>query len=153
MVTSATFSRSDGLWYLEIKDLTTGETRRRTCNILLSCLGGLTIPNRPPFDPKSFDGPVFHSAEWPEDVDIKDKRVVVVGNGASQDRIGSDRCGSCTRLAADSERAPALGIQAVAPPRSSPRSTKTQSRSPRSRGPVKLSSNGLQSQIGRSSAS
>ena len=87
MVTSATFSRSDGLWHLEIKDLTTGETRRRTCNILLSCLGGLTIPNRPPFDPKSFDGPVFHSAEWPEDVDIKDKRVVVVGNGASQDRI------------------------------------------------------------------
>jgi cation diffusion facilitator CzcD-associated flavoprotein CzcO len=91
MVTSATFSRSDGLWHLEIKDLTTGETRRRTCNILLSCLGGLTIPNRPPFDPKSFDGPVFHSAEWPEDVDIKDKRVVVVGNGAS---TGSDRCGS-----------------------------------------------------------
>lgn len=87
MVTSATFSRSDGLWHLEVKDLTTGETRRRTCNVLLSCLGGLTIPNRPPFDPKSFDGPVFHSAEWPEDVDIKNKRVVVVGNGCSAAQI------------------------------------------------------------------
>lgn len=82
MVTSATFSRADGLWHLEVKDLTTGESRQRTCNVLLSCLGGLTIPNRPPFDPAKFAGPVFHSAEWPEDIDLKDKRVVIVGNGA-----------------------------------------------------------------------
>lgn len=82
-VETATFSRDDGLWHLTVRDDETGEVRKRTCNILLSCLGGLTIPNDPPFDPKDFNGEVFHSARWRQDVDIKGKDVVVVGNGAS----------------------------------------------------------------------
>ncbi|POY76201.1 hypothetical protein BMF94_0721 [Rhodotorula taiwanensis] len=87
MVTSAAFSRETGLWHLTVQDLESGATRERTCNILISCLGGLTIPNRPPFDPRKFNGPVFHSAEWPEDVDLKGKDVVIVGNGCSAAQI------------------------------------------------------------------
>ena len=45
----------------------------------------------------SFDGPCFHTAEWPDDIDLAGKRVAVIGNGASamqlcpaiQDTVGS----------------------------------------------------------------
>ncbi|BGP19132.1 hypothetical protein JCM10213v2_007219 [Rhodosporidiobolus nylandii] len=83
VVETSTFSRETGLWTLRVRDLETDTVRTRTCNILLSCLGGLTIPNDPPFDPKDFDGPVFHTAEWRQDVDLKGKDVVVVGNGCT----------------------------------------------------------------------
>lgn len=87
MVTEARFSRDDGLWHLQVHDLESGTTRTRTCNLLISCLGGLTVPNRPPFDPARFNGPVFHSAEWREDVDLTGKDVVIVGNGCSGAQI------------------------------------------------------------------
>ncbi|GAA6054351.1 hypothetical protein JCM3770_003330 [Rhodotorula araucariae] len=86
-VTSAKFSRDDGLWHLTVRDEQTGEVRNRTCNILLSCLGGLTIPHDPPFNPDDFSGDVFHSARWRADVSLKDKDVVVVGNGCSAAQI------------------------------------------------------------------
>lgn len=81
-VETARFSRDDGLWHLSVKNQETGEVRTRTCNILISCLGGLTIPNDPPFKREDFTGEVFHSARWREDVSLKGKDVVVVGNGA-----------------------------------------------------------------------
>ncbi|GAA6025490.1 hypothetical protein JCM10207_003379 [Rhodosporidiobolus poonsookiae] len=86
-VESCTFSRSTGLWTVTVRDLETDRVRTRTCNILVSCLGGLAIPNDPPFDPKDFDGEVFHSAQWPKDLDLNGKRLVVVGNGCSAAQI------------------------------------------------------------------
>jgi cation diffusion facilitator CzcD-associated flavoprotein CzcO len=83
-VEEARFSKKTGLWTLSVRDLETKEVRTRTCNILISCLGGLSIPNNPPFDPKEFNGHVFHSAQWDHNVDIKGKDVVIVGNGKSQ---------------------------------------------------------------------
>ncbi|BGP42595.1 hypothetical protein JCM10449v2_006607 [Rhodotorula kratochvilovae] len=86
-VETAKFSRDDGLWHLTVRDEQTGEVRNRTCNILLSCLGGLTVPNDPPFKPEDFSGDVFHSARWRQDVSLKGKDVVVVGNGCSAAQI------------------------------------------------------------------
>ena len=40
-----------------------------------------TVPDLPGAD--SFPGPVFHTADWPDDVDLTGKRVAVVGTGAS----------------------------------------------------------------------
>ena len=34
-----------------------------------------------------FDGPIFHSARWPNDVDLTGKRVAVIGTGASSMQI------------------------------------------------------------------
>ena len=82
MVEEARFSRTDGLWHLKVKDLKTGQTRPRTCNILFACLGGLTVPQDPPFDPAAFTGEIFHTAQWPKEYDLTGKDVVVVGNGA-----------------------------------------------------------------------
>lgn len=39
------------------------------------------IPDLPGMS--SFKGPVFHTAEWPDDLDLSGKRVAVVGTGAS----------------------------------------------------------------------
>lgn len=90
LATEARFSRDSGLWTINIKDLKTGEERVRTCNILISAVGGLANPNRPPFDPTLFDGPVFHSAEWDQSVSLKGKNVVVVGNGCSAAQVVPD---------------------------------------------------------------
>jgi cation diffusion facilitator CzcD-associated flavoprotein CzcO len=100
-VETASFSRETGLWTLTVRDDITGTVRTRTCNILISCLGGLTIPNDPPFETKDFNGVVFHSAKWRKDVDFKGKNVVVVGNGSSS----SPSFSACAELRSVSSQA------------------------------------------------
>ncbi|KAK4047414.1 hypothetical protein OIV83_005461 [Microbotryomycetes sp. JL201] len=90
LASEARYSRESGLWTVKVKDIATGKERVRTCNILISAVGGLANPNFPPFDPTLFDGPVFHSAEWDQSVSLKDKHVVVVGNGCSAAQVVPD---------------------------------------------------------------
>lgn len=56
------------------------------CKVLVSAVGGLvepqTWPERVP-GKETFAGPIFHSARWRYDVDLKDKEVIVVGTGCS----------------------------------------------------------------------
>ncbi len=55
-----------------------------TADFLIFAVGALSEPNLPDLPGiDSFDGPVFHSAEWRHDVDLSNKRVAVVGTGAS----------------------------------------------------------------------
>ncbi|GAA5884870.1 hypothetical protein JCM3774_002118 [Rhodotorula dairenensis] len=92
VVEEARFSRDDGLWHLRVKDLATGQTRTRTCNLLFACLGGLTVPQDPPFDPSPFKGDIFHTAQWPKEYDLSGKDVVVVGNGCSAAQVVPSIC-------------------------------------------------------------
>ncbi|GAA4849645.1 NAD(P)/FAD-dependent oxidoreductase [Saccharopolyspora rosea] len=51
---------------------------------LVSGVGALHIPSYPELPGlERFEGEVFHSAEWNHDYDLDDKRVAVVGTGAS----------------------------------------------------------------------
>lgn len=53
-------------------------------NAVISCVGFLSRPQLPEIDGMdSFQGAAFHTAAWPEGLDIKDKRVAVVGSAAS----------------------------------------------------------------------
>ena len=53
-------------------------------NAVISCVGFLSRPQMPVIDGMdSFAGDAFHMAAWPEGVDVKDKRVAVIGSGAS----------------------------------------------------------------------
>jgi cation diffusion facilitator CzcD-associated flavoprotein CzcO len=55
-----------------------------TARFLVLATGGLSdpaIPDVPGLD--SFEGPVWHSAQWRHDVDLRGKRVAVIGTGAS----------------------------------------------------------------------
>ncbi|MEH3055187.1 MAG: NAD(P)/FAD-dependent oxidoreductase [Patulibacter minatonensis] len=52
--------------------------------VLISATGPLSAPSIPNLPGLAdFDGPVFHSAEWDHSVDLKGKRVAVIGTGAS----------------------------------------------------------------------
>lgn len=65
-----------------------GETIVMTASVLISAVGAFnkpTIPNFPGRD--DFEGIAFHTARWPEGLDIRGKRVAVVGTGASAMQI------------------------------------------------------------------
>lgn len=98
LCTEASYSRETGLWTLKIKDVKTGLERVRTCNVFISAVGGLATPNVPPFNIDDFDGSVFHSAEWDQSVSLKDKDVVVVGNGCSAAQIVPEIVGDVKSL-------------------------------------------------------
>ena len=56
----------------------------RTARFVVSGIGGLHVPAEPAFPGiEKFDGDVFHSATWNHEVDLRGKRVAVVGTGAS----------------------------------------------------------------------
>lgn len=77
-VKSATWDESLGRWLIETsKGLYTAE-------FLVAANGALSepaIPNVPGLS--SFEGVAFHSARWRHDVELRGKRVAVIGTGAS----------------------------------------------------------------------
>lgn len=55
---------------------------------IISAIGGLHVPLIPDIKGiHTFAGPLFHSAEWRHDVDLKGKRIGIIGNGASACQI------------------------------------------------------------------
>lgn len=63
-----------------------GSNFQITCDVLVSCIGGFSTPLDKPVGMKGiedFEGEVFHSARWRHDLDLKGKRVGVIGNGCS----------------------------------------------------------------------
>lgn len=55
-----------------------------TCDVLITGTGALSDPNIPDIPGlETFQGTVFHSARWDLDYDLRDRRVAVVGTGAS----------------------------------------------------------------------
>jgi len=55
-----------------------------TCDVLITGTGALSEPNIPNIPGlTAFQGTVFHSARWNRDYNMRDRRVAVVGTGAS----------------------------------------------------------------------
>ncbi len=64
--------------------LDTGDTPQ----VLIAACGQLSQPSDPDLPGwGSFDGPAFHSAHWPEDLEVAGKRIAVVGTGATAIQI------------------------------------------------------------------
>ncbi|KAF9910234.1 hypothetical protein EC991_006963 [Linnemannia zychae] len=69
-------------WVLDWTNHDTGETGQMFADIVFSGMGPLRIPQIPKqFD--AFEGPKWHTAQWNHDYDLTDKRVAIVGSGAS----------------------------------------------------------------------
>ena len=82
----ATWEEADGMWVTTI--LHNGEERTRRFNAVISAAGQLDIPNIPEFSGlEDFAGITMHSQEWDETVDLRGKRVAVIGTGASAFQI------------------------------------------------------------------
>ena len=83
-VVSAEWSSEEALWTVRAEH--GGETVELTCNFFYGCTGyyrydeGFTpeFPGR-----ERFEGEIVHPQHWPEDLDYRGKRVVVIGSGAT----------------------------------------------------------------------
>ena len=86
-VQSAIFDESEQTWRVKVKSKA-GTIEELSANVVIT---GVGVLNRPVF-PKvkgieRFKGPWFHSSNWPENLDLKGKRVAVVGTGATSMQI------------------------------------------------------------------
>ena len=71
------------LWKLHVRRAD-GSRETVEANAVISAVGQLNRPKMPQIPGMdSFAGPAFHSARWDHSVDLKGKRVAVVGTGAS----------------------------------------------------------------------
>ena len=83
-VKQASWSSDDALWTV---DAQTEDGRRQfTCNFLYLCTGYYDYENG--YTPEwqgveNFGGQIIHPQKWPEGLDYKNKRVVVIGSGAT----------------------------------------------------------------------
>lgn len=70
-------------WQVKVRSAD-GTERKYTTDVLVSAVGQLNLPATPQLDGlEGFGGIAFHTARWPEDLDIRGKRVAVIGTGAS----------------------------------------------------------------------
>ena len=79
-VTAATFDATAKCWRIE-----TDRGDQVSARFCIMAVGCLSATNRPPFkDIEAFQGPIYHTGEWPHDgVDFTGLRVGVIGTGSS----------------------------------------------------------------------
>jgi cation diffusion facilitator CzcD-associated flavoprotein CzcO len=85
-VKSATWSSEESRWTVETEVGPEQRPVTYTCGFLYLCSGyfDYTRGHSPEFEgSKSFRGQVVHPQFWPKDLDYTDKRVVVIGSGAT----------------------------------------------------------------------
>jgi 4-hydroxyacetophenone monooxygenase len=85
-VTRADWDETGKGWRVEIKSPDGPEVLHGRA--LVSAIGQLSLPSVPRFDGAGdFAGQLFHSTDWPADLDLTDKRLAVIGTGASAMQI------------------------------------------------------------------
>lgn len=85
LVRGASWSSDTATWTVEV-DLVDGGARTYSCNYLSMCAGYYSYKqgHTPEFPGRDrFPGLVVHPQQWPDDLDVTGKRVVVIGSGAT----------------------------------------------------------------------
>lgn len=100
-VVTASWSSDENLWRLTVRDKVRDETLTMTTNFLWMCQGyyrhseGYT-PEWPGMS--DFKGTIVHPQTWPEDLDYRDKRVLVIGSGATAATIVPAMAPDCAHI-------------------------------------------------------
>lgn len=82
-VDSARYDEASLRWSVVITDAS-GATQNLEADLVISAVGLLNVPKMPAIKGLDrFKGRSFHTARWPEGLDVAGKRVAVIGNGAS----------------------------------------------------------------------
>lgn len=87
-VESADYDAETAQWQVRCRKAD-GSSEVLAANAVITCVGQLnrpSIPQIPGLD--KFPGPVFHTAKWDHSVDLKGKRVAMIGTGASGVQAG-----------------------------------------------------------------
>jgi monooxygenase len=85
-VTAASWSTADRRWTAEVTREDTGQRLRYTASFLWMCQGyyNHARPYRPRWEGMDrFQGVIVHPQQWPADLDLAGKRVIVIGSGAT----------------------------------------------------------------------
>lgn len=81
-VRSLTWDEATGIWEVRM-DGPDGERVQRS-RAVITAVGFLSRPNLPDIEgADTFRGPSWHTARWPEHMDLSGKRVAVIGTGAT----------------------------------------------------------------------
>ena len=100
-ITLAQWSSKDKLWTIDAVRTDTGLPLRFTANFLWMCQGyyrhseGYT-PEWPGM--KDFKGTIVHPQTWPEDLDYKGKKVIVIGSGATAATVVPAMAADCGHI-------------------------------------------------------
>ena len=100
-ILGANWSDTDKLWTIVAERTDTGEHLRFTANFFWMCQGyyrhaeGYT-PEWP--EMSAFKGRIVHPQKWPEDLDYKDKRVIVIGSGATAATLVPNIADDCAHV-------------------------------------------------------
>ncbi len=100
-VTSARWSSAQDLWTVDAIRTDTGEPRRFTARFLWMCQG--YYRHAKGYTPKwvgmeEFAGRIVHPQTWPEDLDYRGKRVLVIGSGATTATLVPAIAGECAHV-------------------------------------------------------
>ncbi|KAH6691332.1 hypothetical protein F5X68DRAFT_252255 [Plectosphaerella plurivora] len=75
-------------WDVTVKNLKTGEIIEDSADVVISAKGGLNDISWPKIKGlEEFQGKLVHSGAWDDSLDLKNKRVGVIGNGSSAIQI------------------------------------------------------------------
>jgi 4-hydroxyacetophenone monooxygenase len=97
-VTEACWDDDTATWTVCARDRN-GATTTLSARAVISAVGQLNRPHLPDIDgQQDFAGPAFHSSEWDHSVDLRDKRVAMIGAGASGFQIAPAIAGDVDRL-------------------------------------------------------
>ncbi|MGF1590288.1 MAG: flavin-containing monooxygenase [Pleurocapsa sp.] len=86
VVKKANWLSTDAIWTIETEHKATGATVCFSCNFLMMCSGYYSYDKgyTPEFKAmEDFNGKIVHPQKWPEDLDYHDKKVIVIGSGAT----------------------------------------------------------------------
>lgn len=87
-VESVIYNKAEQSWTITARDAE-GSPITLCANAVISAVGLLNRPRTPALPGiESFTGELFHSARWPSGIDLRGKRVAIVGAGASAMQIG-----------------------------------------------------------------
>jgi 4-hydroxyacetophenone monooxygenase len=89
-VESAAYDNDSQHWMVAVQQAD-GSRQTLESNVLISAVG-IFNPTKVPHIKglERFAGPSFHTAEWPQELDLTGKRVAIIGNGASAMQIGPE---------------------------------------------------------------
>ncbi|PCG89354.1 Hypothetical protein PENO1_105180 [Penicillium occitanis (nom. inval.)] len=83
-VLDAQWDEETGMWKLTIKNESSGEILSESCHFLFNGGGYLNHWKWPNIEGlRTFNGDLVHTANWTDDIDLRDKKVGVIGNGSS----------------------------------------------------------------------